>query len=167
MKFNHLTINSNSCMEQDTEKIFKSESIEQENIKLFEKIMNCDKNGVEIVKGVYAKGILEKDAYAITLSTNDGLPLLETQGVICKERQNEIETSMKVLNEICFGKQKDLFKSFFGNASCNVKHNAPIIYDFLFPSISTRPDITDWTGSFCSSMGAIALEVMKEMSKQK
>lgn len=151
MKFNHLTVNSNTNMVQDTKEIFMSPESKTNMKKIYMKIMSNNDKPVAVMDGIYARGVEECDAYAITLCDELGIPFLETQGTIKSNTQSKLEELIRGIHIKHWG--------------CGVeikKLNAPIVYDLLLPAIIRRIDITEWTGDFSRCMGAIAFERMKK-----
>lgn len=152
MKFNHLTINSNHNVVQDTEEIFVSDESKAVCEGMFWAIVNGMK--VEILDGVFAVGNIGESSYEIDLYDKKGAILMCTVGVIDEEKKKALECLLTIIYGAVY-----LF---------DVKideYDAPIVYDFIFPSITTRPYISKWTGDFCRTMGAIAFEYFKKKSK--
>lgn len=161
MKYNHVTINSNQCTQLETRDQYKNIKNAKMNEELFDKIMSGTGKPVEVLDGVYAKGVLETDAYSISLMTEGGLPLLETSGVISEDRKEEIVTFLKDLEKMLYGKTGERLKLAFGTKTKELEYDVPVVYDFIFPTVAVMPYITRWTGGFCSAMGAIAFERMR------
>ena len=151
MKFNHYTINTKNNVVQDTKVIFKSPESQRNMEKIYMKIMSNNDKPVAVIDGIYARGVEESDAYAITLCDELGIPFLETQGTINSNRQCKLE-----------GFFKKMYYTFYKRDIKIKKLDAPIVYDLLVPTIIYRMDITEWTGDFCRRMGAIAFERMKK-----
>lgn len=151
MKFNHLTVNSNNNMVQDTKEIFMSPESKTNMKKIYMKIMANRNKPVKVMNGIYARGVEECDAYAISLCDENGIVLYETQGTINSNTQSKLEENIRNMH----------IKHWESDVEIK-KLNAPIVYDLLVPAIIRRIDITEWTGDFSRCMGAIAFERMKK-----
>ena len=141
MKFNHLTVNTNHNVMHNANEVFSTPEVKHELKKIYMRIMSNNNKPVEVLDGIYARGIEESDAYSILLCDKNGMILLQTQGTINPNRQCELEEGIKNSHKASWKRDPKIDKLY-----------APIVYDLLFPTIILRVDITEWTGDFCKCM---------------
>lgn len=151
MKFNHYTINTHHNYIQDTNEILKDKEYKDYFYKLFRHIKDNPETPIYLVDNIYVKGVVEQDAYMITLQTGNGLPLLETAGAFDEISANHTEEIMG-----------DFYKKIFHTNPNIEKKSVPIVWDVILPLAVMRVDMLEWTGDFCRSFGAIAFEEMKK-----
>ena len=154
MKFNHYTINTKHNYIQDSkEKLKDREGMDYREyfLDLFLYVKNNPEKPIFLVDDIYIKGIVEEDKYALTLQDENGVPFLETLGVINEE-------SVPCLNSLC----KHMYRAWFHESIDIKKMSAPWVCDILLPPIVKRKDIVLWTGDFCGSFAAIAFEEMEK-----
>lgn len=153
MKFNHLTLNSNHCVIQDTKKVFESKQAYNKCVELFELIRQNSGNPVFILDGIYATGSFEEESYAITLTNEIGLPLLTSTGAYTFEANQMIRSVFINLEGIVSKEAEN--RVLFG----------PTVYDLITPLSVFAPELFQWSGDFCRCMAAIAFEEMKTKNK--
>lgn len=154
MKFNHYTINTKHNYIQDTKEILEDrEGMDYREyfLYLFLWVKNNPDKPIYLADDIYIKGVVEKDAYALTLEDEKGIPFLETIGAINEER-------VCYLNSFC----ENLYEAWFHQSIDIEKKSTPVVWDILLPMITRREDIVLWTGDFCRSFGAIAFEEMEK-----
>lgn len=135
MKFNHLTINSNHNVVQDTEKIFISDESKAVCEELFWEIMNGKGKRVEVLDGVFAVGNIGESSYEIDLC-------------------DKLEHQISIIHRAVYLSDVEIDE-----------YDAPIVYDLIFIPIIGRTGITLWTGDFCRKMAAIAFEYFRNKVK--
>ena len=151
MKFNHYTINSHHNRLQSTNEILKDDGYREYLLELFNEVKDNPQKSISLLDGIYIKGVVGVDLYAISLEDENGNILLETAGA--KE-----EDGVSLLRCVL----ADSYQKIFGQKCYIEEKTEPVVYDMILPWSISRIDIMEWTGDFCRSFGAIAFEEMNK-----
>lgn len=142
MTFNHLTLNSNHLEVHDIDDIFINQEAEKEALELFDRIMENNDNLVHVLDDIYARGIICDYGYAITLSNENNIPLIETMGFYDEETMHHVLDANNFNNSGFFPGRYRILKG-------------PTVCDIIMPSIVVASHVVSWSGDFCKCMGAI------------
>lgn len=103
--------------------------------------------GVEVLDGTILELFTsDSGTYAGTLSAVVGgekIPLLTTMGARTKEGRKELVSNLNILKKSSPSTEKLIF----------IPPTPPVIVDYLYDTLTFRPDVVSWTGDFTKCLG--------------
>lgn len=154
MKFNYFTIGTNKFVEVDTDNLFISNESKVFGEKLLSKIIKGNGEKVKILDGIWVEGWIEKNIFEIAIVDGKGNPIICSFGTTKEEEQSTLAHHISYIWAGIHLKRPEIKKC-----------NGPVMYEICYWDTLKGNTINEWLGCLLRSLGAIAFETIKEMSK--